>query len=111
MQVHQACLECRTHCSPTPIRDDYFPPLPIDLAHNSFALPDEPTKAPIPSQPVITKPKIGPKPVLDTFSRPLTKIIDSKKNKIQIIPKKTESEDIDDINLSQQLSKLFPEIN
>ena len=31
--------------------------------------------------------------------------------KIQIIPKKTESEDIDDINLSQRLSKLFPEIN
>ena len=29
--------------------------------------------------------------------------------KIQIIPKKTESEDIDDINLSQRLSKLFPE--
>ena len=49
--------------------------------------------------------------MLDTFSRPLTKIIDSKKNKIQIIPKKTESEDIDNINLSQQLSKLFPEIN
>ena len=32
-----------------------------------------------------------------------------KLKKIQIIPKKTESEDIDDINLSQRLSKLFPE--
>ena len=85
---------------PTPIRDDYFPPLPIELADDSFALPDVPNKPPIP-----------PKPVLDTFSRPLTKIIDPKKNKIQIIPQKTESNDTDDVNLSKQLSKLFPEIN
>ena len=85
---------------PTPIRDDYFPPLPVDLADDSFALPDVPNKPPIP-----------PKPVLDTFSRPLTKIIDPKKNKIQIIPKKTESNDTDDVNLSKQLSILFPEIN
>ena len=96
---------------PTPIRDDYFPPPPVDLADDSFILPDVQTKPPVPPKPVITKPKIAPKPVLDSFSRPLTKIIDSKKNKIQIIPKKTESEDIDDINLSERLSKLFPEIN
>ena len=96
---------------PTPIRDDYFPPPPVDLADDSFILPDVQTKPPVPPKPVITKPKIAPKPVLDSFSRPLTKIIDSKKNKIQIIPEKTESEDIDDINLSERLSKLFPEIN
>ena len=62
-------------------------------------------------KPAITKPTIAPKPVLDSFSRPLTKIIDSKKNKIQIIPKKTASEDTDDVNLSEWLSKLFPEID
>ena len=73
----------------TPIRDDYFPPSPIDLADDSFELPDVPNKPPIPPKPVITKPPIPPKPILDTFSKPLTKIIDSKKNKIQIIPKKT----------------------
>ena len=81
---------------PTPLRDDYFPPPPVDLADDSFGLPDVPNKPPIP-----------PKRVLDTFSRPLTKIIDPKKNKIQIIPKKTESNDTDDVNLSKQLSKLF----
>ena len=64
------------------------PPLPVDLADDSFALPDAPTKSPI-----------ATKPVLSNFSRPLTKIIDSKKNKIQIIPKKAEPEDNDDVNL------------
>ena len=85
---------------PNPIRDDYFPPLPVDLADDSFALPD-----------VLTKPLILPKPVLDNFSRLITKIIDSKKNKIQIIPKKSAPEDIDDINLSERLPKRFPKID
>ena len=84
----------------TPIRDDYFPPPPVNLADDSFALPDVPTKPLIP-KPAITKPTIEPKPVLHSFSQTLTKIIDSKKNKIQIIPKKTASEDTDDINLSE----------
>ena len=56
---------------PTPVRHDYFPPPPVDLADNDFASPDVPTKPPI-----VTK------PVLDNFSRKLTKIIDSKKNKM-----------------------------
>ena len=53
--------------SPTPIRDDYFPPPPVDLAHVSFVLPDVPTdeltKRPIPPKLVIRKPKTAPKPV------------------------------------------------
>ena len=61
---------------PTPIRDDYIPPQPVDLADDSFALPDVLNK---PLIPFISKPPIPPKPILDTFSRPLTKIIDSKK--------------------------------
>ena len=56
---------------PTPNTDDYFPPLPIDLADDSFALPDVPNKPPIPPKPVIPKQTILPKSVLDTFSRPL----------------------------------------
>ena len=56
---------------PTPITDDYFPPLTIDLADDSFALPDVPNKPPIPPKPVIPKQTILPKSVLDTFSRPL----------------------------------------
>ena len=66
-----------------PIRDYYFPPPPVDLADDSLVLPDvltdEPSKSLIPPKPVITKPKIAPKSVLDSFSRPLTKISDSKK--------------------------------
>ena len=65
----------------TPIRDDYFPLPPVDLADDSFALPDVPNKPPILPKPLISKPPIPPKPVLDTFSRPLTKMIDSKKKK------------------------------
>ena len=72
----------------TPIRDDYSPPAPVDLADDSFALPDVPNKPPIPPKPVISKPPILPKPVLDTFSRSLTKIIDSKKNIIQKFQRK-----------------------
>ena len=34
-----------------------------------------------------------------------------KKKKIQIIPEKIQTDDIDDVNLSKRLSKLFPEIN
>ena len=56
---------------PTPITDDYFPPLLIDLADDSFALLDVPNKPPIPPKPVIPKQTILPKSVLDTFSRPL----------------------------------------
>ena len=96
---------------PTPVTDDYFPPPSVDLADDSFTLPDVPNKPLIPPKPVIFKSSTPPKPVLDTFSRRLTKIIDSKKNKIQIISKKIESNDIDNVNLSKQLSKLFPEIN
>ena len=65
----------------TRIRDDYFPPPPVHLADDSFTLPVVLNKPPIPPKPVVTKPPIPPKPVLDTFSRPLTKIIDSKKIK------------------------------
>ena len=68
-------------------------------------MPDVPNKPPVPPKPVISRPPILPKPVLDTFSRPLTKIINSKKNKIQIVPKKIESADIDDVNLSKQVTE------
>ena len=68
---------------PIPIRDYYFPPPPVDLADDSLVLPDvlndEPSKSLTPPKPVITKPKIAPKSVLDSFSRPLTTISDSKK--------------------------------
>ena len=89
---------------PTPIRDDYIPLQPVDLADDSFALPDVLNK---PLIPFISKPPIPPKPILDTFSRPLTKIIDSKKYKIQTIPKKIKSDDTDDVNCQNNSLNFF----
>ena len=57
-----------------------------------------------------TKPQLPPKPIIDNFARPLTKIIDDEKNTIQIIPKKKEV-GLNETNLSEQLSKIFPNIN
>ena len=49
---------------PTPIRNEYWPPPPVEPADDNFIKPE------------ISDIK---KPLLDEFSRPLTKIIDSKK--------------------------------
>ena len=70
---------------PTPIRDDYWPPLPVAPSGNNFIrlqLPPKPQFSPK------RKPQLPPKPIMDDFARPLTKIIDDKKNTIQTIPKK-----------------------
>ena len=76
---------------PTPIEDYYWPPPPAETSGESFIRPEvSDTKWPL----------------SDDFSRPLTKIIDSKKNKIEVIPK-ADKADINEINLSEQLSKLF----
>ena len=57
-----------------------------------------------------TKPQLPPKPIIDNFAKPLTKIIDDEKNTIQIIPRKKEV-DLNKTNLSEQLSKIFPNID
>ena len=48
------------------------------------------------------------RPLRDYFSRPLTKIIDSKRNKIGVIQKKA---DINETKLSEQISRLFPKLD
>ena len=53
-----------------------------------------------------TKPQLPPKPILDDFARPLTNIIDDKKNTIEIIPTKKEIS-LNETNLSEQASKIF----
>ena len=53
--------------------------------------------------------QLQPKPIIDNFARPLTKIIDDEKNTIQIIPKKKVG--LKETNLSEQLSKNFPNID
>ena len=49
-------------------------------------------------------------PIIDKFSRPLTKMVDDRKNTIEVTPKKPEA-DIEEKNLSQSLAELFPDIN
>ena len=58
---------------PTPIRDDFWPPPPVQPSDKSLIKPEA----------FDTK-----RPLRDDFPRPLTKIIDSKKNKIEVILKK-----------------------
>ena len=54
-------------------------------------------------------------PIFETdFSRPKTSLIDKKSNTIEIIPQVKEKQkepDISEINLSKELSKLFPDID
>ena len=55
-------------------------------------------------------PDVPQTPIIDKFSRPLTKMVDDGKNTIEVTPKKPEA-DIEDENLSHSLAKLFPDIN
>ena len=82
-------------------------PPPVGLSDNNFIKPQLPPK---PQFLPKTKPQLPPKPIIDNFARPLTKIIDDEKNTIQIIPKKKEV-GLNETNLSEQLSKVFPNIN
>ena len=92
---------------PTPNRDDYWPPPPVGPSDNNFIKLQLPPKRQFSPK---TKPQLPPKPIIDNFARPLTKIIDDQKNTIQIIPKKEEV-GLNEMNLSEQLSKIFPNIN
>ena len=73
---------------PTPIRDDFWSPLPVEPSDESFIRPE------------VSDTKIT---LRDYFSRPLTKIVDTKKYKIEVIPE-TEKTDINETNLFEQLS-------
>ena len=70
---------------PTPNRDDYWPPPPVGPSDNNFIKPQLPPKHQFLQK---RKPKLPPKPIIDNFAQPLTKIINDEKNTIQIIPKK-----------------------
>ena len=73
-------------------------------ADDNFIKPQLPPKPQLP-----TKPQLPPKPLIDAFARPLTKIVEAKKNKIEIITKKELS--INKTNLSEQFTKFFPNID
>ena len=76
---------------------DFFEPPPVVPAHDSFIRPDD-------------LPDVPQTPIIDKFSRPLTKMVDDRKNTIEVTPKKPEA-DIEEKNLSQSLAELFPDIN
>ena len=92
---------------PTPNRDDYWSPPPVGPSDNNFIKPQLPSKRQFSPK---TKPQLPPKPIIDNFALSLSKIIDDEKNTIQIIPKKKEV-GLNETNLSEQLSKIFPNIN
>ena len=70
---------------PTHIRDDYWPPPSSVPSDNNFIKPQLPSK---PQFSPKKKSQVPPKPIIDDFARPLTKITDDKKNTIRIISKK-----------------------
>ena len=82
---------------PSPPGPDFFEPPPVVPADDSFIRPDD-------------LPDVPQTPIIDKFSRPLTKMVDDQKNTIEVTPKKPEA-DIEEKNLSQSLAELFPDIN
>ena len=76
---------------------DKFPSPPVVPADDSFIRPGD-------------LPDVPQTPIIDKFSRPLTKMADDRKNTIEVTPKKPET-DIEEKNLSQSLAELFPDIN
>ena len=66
---------------------EFCKPPPVVPPDDSFIRPDD-------------LPDVPQTPIIDKFSRPLTKMIDDRKNTIEVTPKKPE-EDIEEKNLSQ----------
>ena len=82
--------------SPTPDRDYFLPP-PVGPTDNNFIRPTNLDNLPDPPQ------YLPQADLVDTFARPLTKIVDEKDNTIQIALKKPQV-DIKERNLSEQLT-------
>ena len=76
---------------------EFLEPPPVVPADGSFIRPDD-------------LPDVRQTPIIDKFSRPLIKMVDDRKNTIEVTPKKPEA-DIEDKNLSQSFAELFPDIN
>ena len=82
---------------PSPPGPEFFEPPPVVPAGDSFIRPSD-------------LPDVPQTPIIDKFSKPLTKMADDRKNTIEVTPKKPEA-DIEEKNLSQSLAELFPDIN
>ena len=82
---------------PSPPGPDFFKPPPVAPANDSFIRPDD-------------LPDVPQTPIIDKFSRPLTKMVDDRENTIEVTPKKPEA-DIEEKISSQSLAELFPDIN
>ena len=62
---------------PTRNRGNYWLPPPVGPSDINFIKPQLPPKLQFSLK---TKPQLRPKPIIDNFARPLTKIIDDEKN-------------------------------
>ena len=82
---------------PSPPGPEFFEPPLVIPADDSFIRPDD-------------LPDVPQTPIIDKFSRPLTKMVDDRKNTIEVTPKKPEA-DIEEKKLSQLLAEFFPDIN
>ena len=76
---------------------EFFEPPPVVPADDSFIRSDD-------------LPDVPQTPIIDKFSRTLTRMVDDRKTTIEVRPKKPEA-DIAENKLSQSLSELFPDIN
>ena len=81
----------------SPPGSEFFEPPPVVPADDSFIRPGD-------------LPDVPQTPIVGKFSRPLTKVVDDRKNTIEITSKKSEA-DIEEKNLSQSLAEPFPDIN
>ena len=101
-QIHKGLVSTRRGESfpddfPSLPEFEFFKPPPVVPAGDNFIRPDD-------------LPDVPQTPIVDKFSRPLTKMVDDQKNTIEITSKKPEA-DIEEKNLSQSSAELFPNIN
>ena len=95
-------------CPATPYGGDFIPQPPYSIRETSFLFPNG-SLSPLQNRlPNIAS--LPPRPSIDNFARPLTRIIDDKSNTIEITRKKP-APNINKTNLSKQLQKIFPNVN
>ena len=86
------------------------PILPSTPKETSFSSPAEASVSPLHKK----LPSIDPFPSLpniNDFSRPITDVVDEKNNTIMITPKKVPLPPIGQKQLSQELNKIFPDVD
>ena len=100
----------RSHLPPMTPKTPLPPILPSTPREPSFSSPAEASVSPLRKK----LPSIDPFPSLpniNDFSRPITDVVDEKNNRIMITPKKAPLPPIGQKQLSQELNKIFPDVD